>query len=111
MDRKKPENKAKKFFSKINKKIDDLLEESEISKEDIKKGINERIEELKRSRDETAKEFKKIREENKEEAEAVEKFVHDAKDEIKKAWTNIFSKKEGEKEKPGKKEPPKSGKE
>ncbi len=109
MDQEKHENKAKKFFSKINKKIDGLLEESEISKEDIKKGINERVEELKRSRDEVAKEFRKIREENKEEAEVVEKFVHDTKDEIRKAWSNLFSKKE--KEKPDQKESRKSGKE
>lgn len=108
MEQKEPENKAKKFFSKINKKIDDLLEESDISKEDIKKGIDERVEELKHSRDEVAKEFKKIREENKDEAEAVEKFVHDTKDEIKKAWSNLFSKKE---DKTNKKESPKSGKE
>jgi len=110
MDRKEPENKAKKFFSKINKKIDALLEESDISKEDIKKAIDKRVEELKRSRDETAKEFKKIKEENKEEAEAAEKFMRDAKNEIKKAWSGFFSKKEPE-QKPGKDKGSKSGKE
>ncbi len=110
MERKEPENKAKKFFSKINKKIDHLLEESDISKEDIKKAIDERVEELKRSRDETAKEFKKIKEENKEETEAVEKFMKDAKKEIKKAWSGFFSKKESKQE-PGKDESSKSGKE
>jgi len=110
MDKKEPENKAKKIFSKINKKIDDLLDESDISKEDIKTGIDERVEELKRSRDEVKKEFKKIREDNKEEAEQVEKFVHDAKVEIRKAWSGFFSDKKKD-EKPGKKDSGKKDKE
>jgi len=110
MDKKDTENKAKKFFSKINKKLDALLDENDISKEDIKKGINERVEELKHSRDEVKKEFKKIREENKDDVEKVEKFVDDAKVELRKAWSGIFSS-EKKDEKPKKSDSGKKDKE
>ncbi len=43
---KEQESKTKKIIKDISNKIDELLEQSDISKDDVKKEINSRIEEL-----------------------------------------------------------------
>ena len=98
------EKKAKSLVNDLTKKIDDLLEESKISKDDIKKEIHERIEELKRSRDEVEKEFKKIKEENQESFDKAESFLKNTASEIKSAFSDFFSSENDEKKGETKKE-------
>jgi len=86
------ESKAKKIIKEISDKIDELLEQSDISKEDVKKEINQRIDELKRSRDEVNEELKKIREDNKEAIEKAEKLVKNTFNEVKNAFSGFFDK-------------------
>ncbi len=93
------ESKTKKIIQEISDKIDELLEKSDISKEDVKKEIASRINELKKSRDELNEELKKIKEENKETIEKVEKLAKNAASELKSAFSgfmNKFSDKKGE---------------
>lgn len=86
------ESRAKNMVREISDKIDELLEQSDISKEDVKKEINVRIEELKRSRDEVNEELKKIREDNKETIDKVEKMAKNTVKEVKKAFSDFFNK-------------------
>ncbi len=86
------ESKTKKMIRELSEAIDNLLEESDISKEDVKKEINARIAELKKSRDELNEELKKIREENKETFEKAEKLARNTAKEIKMAWSGFWEK-------------------
>lgn len=98
------ESKTKKIIREISDKIDELLEKSDISKEDVKKEIDSRIKELKKSRDDLNVELKKIREENKETFDKVEKFAKNAASEIKSAFSGFmdkYSDKNEEKKKEG----------
>ena len=91
------ESKAKKILNELSEKIDELLEQSNISKGDVKKEIDKRIEELKRSRDQTNEEFRKIREENKETFDKVEKMAKNTVKEVKSAFSGFLDKMSGEK--------------
>ena len=86
------ESKTKKIIKDLSDKIDELLEQSNISKDDVKKGIDARIEELKKSRDQVNEEFKKIREENKETFDKVEKLAKNTAKEVKSAFSDFFGK-------------------
>lgn len=86
------ESKAKKVIKDITDKIDELLEQSEISKDDVKKEINSRIEELKRSRDQVTEEFRKIREDNKESIDKAELLAKNTFKEVKSAFSGFFDK-------------------
>lgn len=103
------ESKAKKIIRDISNKIDELLEQSDISKEDVKKEIDARIKELKKSRDEVNEELRKIKEDNKESIEKMEKLARNTAKEIKSVFSgfmNKFSEKEeskGDKKDTGKK--------
>lgn len=100
---KERESKTKKIINDLSNKIDELLEQSDISKDDVKKVINARIEELKRSRDQVKEEFSKIREENKETIDKVEKFAKNTAKEVKSAFTEFFGKITADKSKDEKK--------
>ena len=94
------ESKTKKIIRDLSNKIDELLEQSDISKDDVKKEINSRIEELKKARDQVNDEFKKIREDNKETFDKVEKLAKNTAREVKSAFSDFFEKITGdEKEK------------
>lgn len=97
------ESKTKKIISDLSNKIDELLEQSDISKDDVKKEINARIEEFKKSRDQVKEEFSKIREDNKETIDKVEKFAKNAAKEVKSAFTDFFEKITADKSKEKKK--------
>lgn len=86
------ESKTKKIIKDLSNKIDELLEQSDISKDDVKKEINARIEELKRSRDQVKEEFGKIKEDNKETIDKVEKVAKNTLNEVKSAFTDFFGK-------------------
>ncbi|NJN25411.1 MAG: hypothetical protein HC819_05270 [Cyclobacteriaceae bacterium] len=86
------ESKTKKIIKDISDKIDELLEQSEISKDDVKKEINSRIQELKRSRDQINEEFRKIREDNKETIDKAEKMAKNTFKEVKTVLTGFFDK-------------------
>lgn len=86
------ESKAKKIIRDLTEKIDELLEKSDISKEDVKKEIDARIKELKKSRDEVNEELKKIKEDNKETIEKVEKLAKNTAREIKSAFSGFMDK-------------------
>ena len=86
------ESKAKKIIKDLSEKIDALLEESDISKEDVKKEIDARIKELKKSRDQVNEELKKIKEDNKETIEKVEKLAKNTAREIKSAFSGFMDK-------------------
>jgi uncharacterized coiled-coil DUF342 family protein len=100
---KEQESKTKKIINDLSKKIDELLEQSDISKDDVKQGINTRIEELKKSRDQVNEEFKKIKEDNKEAFDKVEKLTKNTVKEVKSAFTGFFDKISGDKSKEDKK--------
>lgn len=85
-------SKTKRIIREISDKIDELLEKSDISKEDVKKEINAKIKELKKSRDELNEELKKIREDNKETIEKVEKLAKNAANELKTAFSGFMDK-------------------
>lgn len=89
---KEQESKTQKIIKDISNKIDELLEQSDISKDDVKKEINIRIEELKRSRDQVNVEFKKIREDNKETIEKAEKLAKNTAREVKSAIKDFWGK-------------------
>lgn len=98
------ESKTKKIIREISEKIDELLEKSDISKEDVKREIDTRIKELKKSRDELNVELKKIREENKETFDKVEKLAKNTANQIKSAFSDFidkFSEKSDQKKKEG----------
>ena len=84
------ESRTKKIIKELSAKIDELLEQSNISKGDVKKEIDARIKELKKSRDEVNKEFKKIREENKETFEKVENLAKNTFKEVKSAFSGFW---------------------
>lgn len=86
------ESKTKKIIREITEKIDELLEKSDISKEDVKKEIDARIRELKKSRDELNAELKKIREENKETFDKAEKLAKNVAHELKTAFSGFMDK-------------------
>jgi uncharacterized coiled-coil DUF342 family protein len=86
------ESKTKKIIKDISKKIDELLEQSDISKEDVKKEIDARIKELKKSRDEVNEELNKIKEDNKESIEKMEKLAKNTAKEIKSAFSGFLDK-------------------
>ncbi len=86
------ESKTKKIIKDISDKIDELLEKSDISKDDVKKEIAVRIEELKRSRDQVNEEFRKIKEDNKETFDKVEKLAKNTMDEVKSAFSGFLGK-------------------
>jgi len=103
------ESRTKKIIKELSAKIDELLEQSNISKGDVKKEIDARIKELKKSRDQVNEEFKKIREENKETFDKVEKLAKNTFKEVKSVlsdfWDRISEdKKEEDSEKGTKKE-------
>ena len=90
------ESRMKKTIRDLSNKIDELLEESDISKEDVKKEIAARIAELKKSRDELNEELKKIREDNKETFEKAEKLARNTAKKIKGAFSGFMKKMEDE---------------
>lgn len=100
---KEKESKAKKVINDLSNKIDELLEQSDISKDDVKKEINARIEEMKRSRDQVKEELSKIKEDNKETIEKVENLAKNAAKEVKSAFSDFFGKITGDKTKEEKK--------
>lgn len=87
------ESKTKKIIRELSAKIDELLEQSNISKGDVKKEIDARIKELKKSRDQVNEEFKKIREENKETFDKVESLAKNTFKEVKSAFSDFFGQK------------------
>lgn len=89
---KEQESKAKKIIKDLSDKIDELLEQSDISKDDVKKEINSRIEELKKSRDQVNEEFKKIKEDNKESFDKAEKLAKNTIKEVKSAFSDFWGK-------------------
>lgn len=89
------ESKTKKIIKDLSDKIDELLEQSNISKGDVKKEIDARIKELKKSRDEVNEEFRKIREDNKETFDKAEKLAKNTFNEVKSAFTDFFGSKAG----------------
>jgi DNA anti-recombination protein RmuC len=86
------ESKTKKVVRDISNKIDELLEQSDISEEDVKKKIDARIKELKKSRDEVSEELKKIKEDNKESIEKMEKLAKNTAKELKSAVSGFLDK-------------------
>lgn len=91
------ESKTKKILNELSDRIDELLEQSNISKGDVKKEIDQRIEELKKSRDQVNEEFRKIREDNKETFDKVEKMAKNTVKEVKSAFSDFLDKMSGEK--------------
>ena len=85
-------SKAKKIIKELTEKIDELLEQSDISKEDVKKEIDARIRELKKSRDQLNEELRTIKEDNKETIEKVEKLARNTAKEIKSAFSGFMRK-------------------
>ena len=65
-------SKTRKIIDDLTRKINELMAEAEISKEDVKKEILKKVEELKKARDEVNEEFRKIRDENKETFDEIE---------------------------------------
>ena len=87
------ESKTKKIIKDLSDKIDELLEKSDISKDDVKIEIDKRITELKKSRDQVNEEFKKIKEENKETFDKVENLAKNTAKEVKSVFNDLFGKK------------------
>jgi len=84
------ESKTKKIIKDLSDKIDELLEKSDISKDEVKIEISKRIAELKKSRDQVNEEFKKIREENKETFDKVENLAKNTAKEVKSVFNDLF---------------------
>jgi hypothetical protein len=101
------EDKAKEMLNKINRKIEELLQRHDISKEDIQTGIDERIRELKKTRDKIEQELKAFGDDNKENFERIERAIGDAAKEIGDAFRDIFNF-SGSEEKGNDKDQPKS---
>jgi len=97
------ESKTKRIIKDLSAKIDELLEQSNISKGDVKKEIDSRIKELKKSRDEVSEEFKKIREDNKETFDKVENMAKNTFKEVKSAFSDFWGKISEEKKDKGSK--------
>ena len=93
------ESKTKKIIKDLSDKIDELLEQSDISKDDVKKEIDKRINELKKSRDQVNEEFRKIKEDNQEAFDKAENLAKNTAKEIKSAFSDFFGKMTESKEK------------
>ncbi len=98
------EKKARDILDILNKKIDELLERHDISKEDIKKEIDVRVEELKKTKATIEKELKEFGEDNRENFERIERAIGGAAREIGEAFKDMF-KSSGPPEKDGEKHP------
>lgn len=98
------ETKTKKIIKDLSDKIDELLEKSDISKDEVKTEIDRRIAELKKSRDQVNEEFKKIREENKETFDKVENLAKNTAKEVKSVFNDLFGSKSDSKSSKGGKE-------
>lgn len=98
------ESASKKIGKEISQKIDELLAQADLSRDDVKKEILLRVEELKKARDEANEEFRKIREDNKETFDRIEKIanttVKEAKSAFKNFWDRISDTRDEPKDKP-----------
>ncbi|UII32682.1 hypothetical protein LVD17_02385 [Fulvivirga ulvae] len=86
------QGKAEHLFQDIGKKIDELIEDLKVAKDQAKVDYADRIEELKRNAETLKGEFKNFKETHKDRWEEAETNLEKAGQELKNAFEAIFKK-------------------
>ncbi|MGF1636242.1 MAG: hypothetical protein ACFCUU_04150 [Cyclobacteriaceae bacterium] len=87
------EEKIKAYIHDLNTRIELLMKEYDISKDDIKKDMKARLDELKRNRDYLSQQVEKLRTGNVENLKSAEKVLKEVVQEINDLFYKTFSSK------------------
>lgn len=94
---KESKGKAENLLKDIGKKIDELIEDLKVAKDQAKVDYADRIEELKKNAETLKGEFNTFKETHKDRWDEAEASLEKAGKELKNAFEAVFSKKTGKK--------------